>query len=88
MDLWACWRRPRTSRQYCICSCSRTRKVRLKVQVEEDRVFKDDLTGQLLNPELVKLARTKEMEYFDGKDVWNKDMGRLRSVGGTLANHR
>ena len=41
----------------------------LKVQVEGDQVFRDDLTGQLLNPELVKLSRSKEMEYFDGKDV-------------------
>ena len=42
----------------------------MKVQVEGDQVFKDDLSGQLLNPELVKLARAKEMEYLDGKDVW------------------
>ena len=42
----------------------------MKVQVEGDQIFKDDLIGQLLNPELVRLARAKEMEYFDGKDVW------------------
>ena len=29
----------------------------LKVQVEGDKVFRDDLTGQLLDPELVKAAR-------------------------------
>ena len=42
----------------------------LNVQVEGDNVFRDDLTGQLLDPELVKAARKKEMEHFDGKDVW------------------
>ena len=42
----------------------------LKVQIEGDNMFLDDLTGQLLDPELVKAARNKEMEYFDSKDVW------------------
>ncbi len=32
----------------------------LKVQVHGDEVFKDDLTGQLLPPDLVKLARKKD----------------------------
>ena len=27
------------------------------------------MTGQLLDPEFVKVARKKEMECFDGKDV-------------------
>ena len=42
----------------------------LKVQVEGGQIFKDDLTGQLLNPELVRAARAKELEYFGGRDVW------------------
>ena len=42
----------------------------LKVQIESDKVFRDDLTGQLLDPELVRAARKKELEYFDGEDVW------------------
>ena len=42
----------------------------LKVQVEGGKTFLNDWTGQLLDPELVKAARKKEMEYFDGKDVW------------------
>ena len=42
----------------------------LKVQIENDQIFKDDLTGQILDPTLVKAARKKELEYFDGKDVW------------------
>ena len=42
----------------------------LNVQVDNAQIFKDDLTGQLLDPTLVKAARKKELEYFDGKDVW------------------
>ena len=42
----------------------------LNVQVDNAQIFKDDLTGQLLDPALVKVARKKELEYFDGKDVW------------------
>ena len=42
----------------------------MNVQVEGDQIFKDDLTGQLLNPELVRAARAKELEYFDDRDVW------------------
>ena len=34
----------------------------LKVQVKGDKDFWDDLTGQLLDPELVKAARKTEME--------------------------
>jgi len=42
----------------------------LKVQVSNGETFRDDLTGQALNPELVRAARAKELEYFDGKNVW------------------
>ena len=42
----------------------------LKVQIENDQIFKDDLTGQVLDATLVRAARKKELEYFDGKDVW------------------
>ena len=42
----------------------------LKVQVENAQIFKDDLTGHTLDPTLVRAARKKELEYFDGKDVW------------------
>ena len=42
----------------------------LKVQVEGDQIFKEDLTKQILSPELVRAAGAKELEYFDGKDVW------------------
>ena len=42
----------------------------LKAQIENDQVFRDDLTGQLLDPALVRAARKKELEYLDEKDVW------------------
>ena len=44
--------------------------ISVKVQVEGGQIYKDDLTGQALDPVLVGLARKKELEYFDGKDVW------------------
>jgi len=34
--------------------------------------FTDDLTGQPLDPRLVRIARSLEMEYFRGKDVYTK----------------
>jgi len=34
--------------------------------------FKDDITGQVLNDELVKQARMVELEYFRAKSVWTK----------------
>ena len=34
--------------------------------------FKDDLTGQRLDPRLVGLARAKELAYFEEKQVWEK----------------
>ena len=42
----------------------------LKIQASGEEVFNDDLTGQILNPDLVRAARKKELEYFDSKDVW------------------
>ena len=42
----------------------------LKVQVGGDKTSREVAAGQLLDPELVKAARKKEMEYFDGRDVW------------------
>ena len=34
--------------------------------------FRDDVTGQLLRPDLVREARRKELEYFAAKGVWVK----------------
>ena len=37
-----------------------------------EEVFKDDMTGQVLSPELVHAARRKELDYFASKGVWTK----------------
>jgi len=44
----------------------------LNVQVNKagEEEYKDSVTGQPLNPTLVKEARRKEMEYFDSMKVW------------------
>ena len=34
--------------------------------------FKDELTGQVLEDELVRAARAVELAYFNSKRVWNK----------------
>ena len=39
-----------------------------KSQAEE--VFRDDITGQSLDPALVREARRRELEYFESKGVW------------------
>ena len=44
----------------------------LKVQIEGAETYKDDLTGQPLPPELVRIARKQELEYFNSKLVWEK----------------
>ena len=44
----------------------------LNVRIEDEPVYKDDLTGQLLPPELVRIARAQELEYFNAKAVWEK----------------
>ena len=55
----------------------------LNVQIEHQPVYRDDLTGQLLDPELVRAARAKELEYFESKLVWEKKaMGEARRVTG------
>jgi hypothetical protein len=55
----------------------------LHVHIEGEAVYRDDLTGQLLPPELVKAARAKELEYFEAKQVWEKRaMGEARRVTG------
>jgi hypothetical protein len=44
----------------------------LKLRVENAAEFRDDLTGQLLDPVLVREARAKEMEYVRSKGLWAK----------------
>ena len=57
----------------------------LNVQVAHQPVYRDNLTGQLLDPELVNAARAKELEYFNAKVVWERRaMGEAHRVTGNL----
>ena len=58
------------SEQFPIYSLTSSAGEVLTITVENEETYKDDLTGQLLNPDLVRAARTKELEYFEGKGVW------------------
>ena len=40
------------------------------INVASNAEFKDDLTGQPLDPKLVREARQKELDYFNSKGVW------------------
>lgn len=35
-------------------------------------IFRDSVTGRVLDPTLVRIARRKEMKYFKSKNVWIK----------------
>ena len=55
----------------------------LKKQIDNDKTFRDGLAGQLLDPALVTVARKKELQYFDGKDVWElKPVSECRRITG------
>ena len=41
----------------------------LKFQIQGGDALKEYFTGQLLNPNLVRASRKKELEYFDGTEV-------------------
>ena len=42
------------------------------IEVDGENVYRDDLTGQPLDPHLVREARKKELEFFAAKKVWTK----------------
>ena len=55
----------------------------MHVQINSEAIYRDDLTGQVLDPELVRIARAKELEYFEAKVVWERRMmGEARRVTG------
>ena len=43
-----------------------------EVQIDSDTIYRDDLTGQVLDPALVGAARQKELDFFEAKEVWTK----------------
>ena len=55
----------------------------MNVQIGSEVGYRDDLSGQILDPDLVRIARAKELEYFEAKVVWEKRiMGEVRRVTG------
>ena len=40
--------------------------------VNRHEKFIDDITGQPLNPELCRIARKKELDYYHSKGVWSR----------------
>ncbi len=43
----------------------------LDVEIDGGVVYRDDLTGQVLDPKLVRAARQKELEFYESKSVWS-----------------
>lgn len=44
----------------------------LEVEIGGGPIYRDDLTGQVLDPALVKIARQKELDFFESKEVWTR----------------
>ncbi len=42
----------------------------LEVRVDGTPIYRDDLTGQVLDSKLVMEARKKELDFFEAKQVW------------------
>ena len=43
----------------------------LDVEVDGGVIYRDDLTGQILDPKLVRWARQKELDFFESEHVWS-----------------
>ena len=43
----------------------------LDVEIDGGTVYRDDLTGQVLESKLFRAARQKELDFFESKDVWS-----------------
>ena len=58
------------------------------VNVDAGQVYRDDLTGQILDPELVRIARQKELDFFEAKGVWlKKSIMEARQRTGKMPAH-
>ena len=57
----------------------------MNVQIGSEAVYRDDLIGQILNPELERIARAKELEYVEARVVFGEthDGGGSSSHGKT-----
>ena len=53
----------------------------MNIQIGSDVLYRDDLTGQILDPNLVGISKAKELEYFEARVVWEKRMmGEARRI--------
>ena len=43
-----------------------------EIEIDGSPIYRDDLTGQPLDPKLVREARQKELDFFEAKKVWQK----------------
>ena len=59
-----------------VCQLRNKKGSIMNAQVGSEAVYRDDLTGQILDP-VVRMARAKELEYVEAKVVWER-----RMVGG------
>ena len=42
------------------------------VDIDDEKVYRNDLTGKVLDPKLVREARQKKLDFFDAKGGWVK----------------
>ena len=76
------------SRVLPVLTVSDKRGNKVQVKVENEKEYRDDLTGQVLDPLLVRAARAKELEYFESKGVWAKrTIEEARRLTGRLPGH-
>lgn len=55
----------------------------IKLKIDNETIFRDDLTGQFLDPTRERAARKKELDFFESKGVWitkAMDEARRRAV--------
>ena len=50
-----------------------------------EQVFRDDITRQILDGNLVREARRRELEYFESKQVWQLNPSRRRWTSANVA---
>ena len=53
-----------------------------EVKIDDDTIYRDNLTGRVLDPSLVSVARKKKLDLLEAKGVWVKkgiDEGRTKT---------
>ena len=43
-----------------------------EVEIDGGPIYRDDLTGQVLDSKLVREARQNELDFFEAKNVWQR----------------